>query len=968
MAGNEVGKVGLGIEFVGDIGKQVASMAQEMGQRLAKSFGATLKGMDFSNALKEAIKGAADIDSAMKSTTDSIKEAEKSLDNMKSKLKDVIIPQIPASVVSSPSATASSVSPPVPASVVTPASVPAAPVVSATYPSKPSKSKSKKVVGADVETTEAEIRRLTAVLENTNEKIRAQEAIIANLKTEYANFGASSQRELEGLNAQYEATVARAEALRAKLKDLKQSLEAAVTPEREFKLREEIAKTESTIASLGAKADGLLAKIEKLESDTGRSALQKKILDAEAQLLKLNQQAEKTTNKINELRDSTNKTDKTLQKTNKTLGITGKAFAAAAKGANNMGNQFTAAFKRIAKQVLIFSVIYRAIRGLQQYISSSLRTNEEYAKSLATVRMNLKSAFAPIFQAVLPAINALVRAMVTATTYVAAFTSALFGKTYKQSLQAAIGLDKARAAMDKTAKSANKLAGFDELNLLDTSDGGDDGGLMSDIQAFEMPELDIDSIQTQMDALALGIRTTFEQAFGFIQSSWQAMTVTFGPSIQSAWAVIQPELLKWKEQFGAMFSGILMLGEPLKNWWQNDLMPLWNQSIIGLSSIFAGLSESVRMAFNSVWEAAFPIFEKFVADGLPKITEFVAGATEAFGQLFGVVKQVFDDIWGEAIDPVLQLISDVIRDTLDVIFEWWDTWGQDIVDRIKVSLEKIKELWDNLWNKMLKPIITKMLDKMKELWDNHLKDLVKEIGNFIGKLITAAQDIYNKFIAPIINWLVKILGPVVSEIFDGVIDVIGNALGSIADAAKGIIRALGGIIDFIAGVFTGDWKRAWDGIKTFFSGIGDAIGSIFKGAINMIIDALNWMIKQVNKISFDVPDWVPVIGGKKFGFNIPQIPRLAEGGLVTGPTLAWVGDNRHANVDPEVITPLSKLQDMLSGSNQEIVDALYMIAQLLQDFARRPVILEANGTQLAKVVDTSRDDRTRRAGRTLSMA
>src|SRR5690606_21196317 len=129
------------------------------------------------------------------------------------------------------------------------------------------------------------------------------------------------------------------------------------------------------------------------------------------QLLRLNQQAANTTEKIDRLRDSmgqtgkkTGQVEKSMKKVNKTLGVSGKAFAAAAKGANNMGNQFTAAFKRIAKQVLIFSVIYRAIRGLQQYIGSSLRTNEEYAKSLATVRMNLKAAFAPIFQAVLPAI------------------------------------------------------------------------------------------------------------------------------------------------------------------------------------------------------------------------------------------------------------------------------------------------------------------------------------------------------------------------------------------------------------------------------------------------------------------------------------------------------------------------------------------------------------------------------------
>lgn len=113
---------------------------------------------------------------------------------------------------------------------------------------------------------------------------------------------------------------------------------------------------------------------------------------------------------------------------------------------------------------------------------------------------------------------------------------------------------------------------------------------------------------------------------------------------------------------------------------------------------------------------------------------------------------------------------------------------------------------------------------------------------------------------------------------------------------------------------------------------------------------------------------MPKYGGSKFGISIPELPKLAKGGIVTAPTLAMVGDNPHANVDPEVVAPLSKLQEMLSGAggSQEVVEALYMIIQLLQDYTRRPVILEANGTQLAKVVDNSRDDRNRRAGRTLS--
>ena len=765
--------------------------------------------------------------------------------------------------------------------------------------------KSMPVPKIDTAAAKAEIEQLTAVLDNTNARLEFQSRKLADLREQYKNtFNEARKTKLEG----------------------------------------QILTTEAAILRLEKQSDATAAKIWKLEDSIAQAG-----------------QATKQTKPP--LVDM----DKKMKAAAKSSTNLGRALKATGKSANSMGNQFTAAFKRIAKQVLIFSVIYRAIRGLQSYISSSLRTNQEYAKSFAQLQMNMKAAFNPIFQAALPAINALIKAMVTATTYVAAFTSALFGKTYKQSLQAAIGLDKARAAMDKTAKSANKLAGFDELNLLETSEGGDDGGFMSDIQAFEMPELDIDRIQAEMDALALGVRTTFDRTFRAIQDGWNWATSTFGPGIQKAWGIIQPELTRWKEAFGATFQDILSLGEPLKNWWQNDLLPLWEQSIQGAATIFTGLSESVRMAFDSIWDAAFPIIDKFVTDGLPRITEFATEVQNIFLDMFDLTKGVFDDIWQDVVDPVLQLISQIIRDTLDIIFQWWDTWGKDIIENIRESLGRIKELWNNLWEKMLKPIVTKMLEMLKNLWDNHLKDLIKEIGNFVGKLITAAQDIFNEFIMPIINWLVEKLGPVFAEIINGAIDIVGNLLGSIIDAAKEIIKALGGIVDFVAGVFTADWERAWNGIKTFFQGIGDALESIFKGAINAVIDTINWMIKQVNKIKIDVPDWVPGIGGKTLGFNIPTIPRLAEGGLVTGPTLAWVGDNRHANVDPEVVAPLSKLQEMLGGANQETVEVLYMILSALRDFARRPVILEANGTQLAKVIDSARDDRTRRAGRTLAL-
>ena len=105
--------------------------------------------------------------------------------------------------------------------------------------------------------------------------------------------------------------------------------------------------------------------------------------------------------------------------------------------------------------------------------------------------------------------------------------------------------------------------------------------------------------------------------------------------------------------------------------------------------------------------------------------------------------------------------------------------------------------------------------------------------------------------------------------------------GSITSTIKGVVdgfkKIFNGIITFITGVFTGNWKKAWEGVKNIFKGIVDTLWSIIKFPLNLIIDGINALIGGLNKIKFDVPDWIPLIGGKKFGFNIPKIPKLAVG-------------------------------------------------------------------------------------------
>ncbi|MGS7052280.1 hypothetical protein, partial [Legionella pneumophila] len=96
--------------------------------------------------------------------------------------------------------------------------------------------------------------------------------------------------------------------------------------------------------------------------------------------------------------------------------------------------------------------------------------------------------------------------------------------------------------------------------------------------------------------------------------------------------------------------------------------------------------------------------------------------------------------------------------------------------------------------------------------------------------------------------------------------------------------------------------------------------------------------------------------------QIPKIPKLAKGGLAYGPTLAMVGDNRGASVDPEVVSPLSKLQDMIGGNNQPMVEILLLILDAIRNGDKQTVI-QLNGTELGRATVSAINDITRRTGR-----
>lgn len=152
-----------------------------------------------------------------------------------------------------------------------------------------------------------------------------------------------------------------------------------------------------------------------------------------------------------------------------------------------------------------------------------------------------------------------------------------------------------------------------------------------------------------------------------------------------------------------------------------------------------------------------------------------------------------------------------------------------------------------------------------------------EIQGILQKVDNFLQGVFAK------DWT-EVFGPVLGEVVNGFFANLKNIWDSIK-------QILDGIIDFIRGVFTGDWERAWQGVLGLFEGIFGMLGSVAKVPINAIISLLNGainginrMIDGLNSIHFDIPDWVPLLGGKSFGLNLRHlgnIPYLAKGGILS---------------------------------------------------------------------------------------
>lgn len=316
-------------------------------------------------------------------------------------------------------------------------------------------------------------------------------------------------------------------------------------------------------------------------------------------------------------------------------------------------------------------------------------------------------------------------------------------------------------------------------------------------------------------------------------------------------------------------------------------------------SAFAKIGEAIAPITSGAMTAFSATLNQIGASGgaLTKLKATLAG-------IGGGVKGLFTILKANPVGAIITAIGLVIT----ALIHLWNTnegfrnWVTEFYNGcIKPVFEQIGKTLSELWNEHLKPLWEKLKPGITSIWDT-VKTVWDTIANLIGGII--------EFLSPFISSLLARIGSVV--------DYISTYIGMVADV-------LSGIIDFIAGIFTGDWERAWNGVKEIFSSIWEGIKSLAKSAINILIDTVNGIIRGLNKIH--LPNWeiLGSLAGK--GINIPLIPRLEKGGVLTSPTIAMMGEYAGAYHNPEIVTPQNILRETIDASNGNLVSAFYQMCQ-----------------------------------------
>ena len=297
-----------------------------------------------------------------------------------------------------------------------------------------------------------------------------------------------------------------------------------------------------------------------------------------------------------------------------------------------------------------------------------------------------------------------------------------------------------------------------------------------------------------------------------------------------------------------------------------------------------------------------------------------------------LIKQTIENTL-QPIETVITAIADAWQIAMDELIAMYDAHIKPFFDSLANGLSEILTVFLNAYNSYIVPVLDQLAAKISEIMAGPVGDVIHNAIELIGKIVDALKVLWENVLVPLVKFIIGNVAPQIASALSIVGNVFLELFASVAEVVAGILKALGGVIDFIVGVFTGDWKRAWEGVKNIFKGVFEALVGIAKVPINGVIALINGMIRGIisgvntaigvlNHLKIKVPNWVPKIGGSTWGFTIPtmtapQIPYLAKGTVVprnAGEFAAILGDNKR---ETEVVSPLSTMKQAMMEALKE---------------------------------------------------
>lgn len=232
------------------------------------------------------------------------------------------------------------------------------------------------------------------------------------------------------------------------------------------------------------------------------------------------------------------------------------------------------------------------------------------------------------------------------------------------------------------------------------------------------------------------------------------------------------------------------------------------------------------------------------------------------------------DLLKSAIEGSLKVIETVTSGILatiqtlgDLIQKLYDEHLKPFFDSIANGISSISKTTLTVYNTYILPVLQGLADKLKGLMTGVLGETLAKIETFLGKIIDVLKLLWENILVPLINWIIANVVPVLAKIADMIGTKVINIVKTLIKVIGDIVDVLSGVIDFIVGVYTGDWEKAWNGvkgiaegawnlIKDIILGVWETIKSETQGALDIVKGVIELVFNAIKSIVFTAWDYV----------------------------------------------------------------------------------------------------------------